>query len=833
MRTDQSRQLKKLRADLLDSFEKQRVSIQNLTPAQLSISRQLQEIQSLITIIPRQHRILRHLIPNETGSRQAQILEADPDTCRWILESVNGDFEEYRQDIRNDFMSWLRTGSDVLHISGNPGAGKSTLMKFIAGSPKAQEELRAWAGSRRLIFGQFYFWAAGTEAQRTLLGMLRALLYQVLSQNPGLIEHVFPRQWRQMETSRFQPDPTVESFQDFGSKQIQEAFDLLLKEAYNSDHRICFLIDGLDEFEGDELDQEDLAVRLKNWTTGGNIKLVVSSRPWDQFLKTFTAYPTLHLHKLNSFDIRTHTIRQLEQDRKICQIGLDRMKKTIEDIVEEVVSQAQGIFLWAHLALTTLRKDIRRGYSVDLLKAKLQEYPSDLDGLYDELRKPIEKSPIDSKLSNRMLLLAAAAPKDFPLLAMAFSWLPEDDKSELLDPSFPPSTKCQPYPEQDVAERLKCVSERINGLTRGLLELVTVEAPERGFTPQEVRFCHRTARDYLVTNVKRYTVLEDSWPNFHQSDPYGRIYLAELIYSRISESPTVSMYLNKPFCRIFSLGTTRKFETPMQPLLSPRVRPSRSLCLETNREETVSFIQYAAYCGLSPFVLSEVDKNHGAYPRPHGTSILLASMYPGPGRGVHHGNYGLALELLQSYKNKADVVGVNVQVRDQDQEMPVWVAALILGLGYILYGFGSAMTSTGLGELDIDHRVFRLCRLLDGLGAELGQSLSVTVFVDPMYMDLGDMDPEYHEDRVEMKAVQLVEWAEALNSGSESLQGNVMEERDLLSAKNRVLKDIPMMMRFMPSAALSQSYTISRWTLYSTTGAVVREGSRSYGLRVF
>lgn len=633
-----------------------------------------------------------------------------------------------------------------------------------------------------------------------------------------------------METSRFQSDPAVENFQDFGSKQIQEAFDLLLKEVSNSDHRICFLIDGLDEFEGDELDQEDLAVRLKNWTIGGNIKLVVSSRPWDQFLKTFTAHPTLHLHKLNSFDIRTYTIRQLEQDRKICQIGLDRMKKTIEDIVEEVVSQAQGIFLWAHLALTTLRKDIRRGYSVDLLKAKLQEYPSDLDGLYDELRKPIEKSPIDSKLSNRMLLLAAAAPKDFPLLAMAFSWLPEDDKSELLDPSFPPSTKCQPYPEQDVAERLKCVSERINGLTRGLLELVTVEAPERGFAPQEVRFCHRTARDYLVTNVKRYTVLKDSWPDFHQSDPYGRIYLAQLIYSRISESSTVSMYLNKPFCRNFSLGTTRKFETPMQPLLSPRWLPSRSLCLHTNRQETVSFLQYAAYCGLNPFVLSEVDKNHGAYPRPHGTSIFLASMYPG--QGVYHGNYVLASELLQSYRNKADLVGVNVQVRDENQEMPVWVAALILGLKYILRRFESAVTYTPPRELGIDNRVFRLCRLLDDLGAELGQRLSVTVYVDPMYANLGDMDPEIYEERKEMRAVQLVEWAEALNSTCEMFQ-DVMEERNPHSAKKRVLKNIPFMLTSMAPSAMAQSYMISRWTLYSTTGAIVREGSQSYSLRVF
>lgn len=250
-------------------------------------------------------------------------MEADPETCRWLLEPAQGE-QDYRREIRKDFIGWLRTGSNVLHISGNPGAGKSTLMKFIGGSPRTQEELRTWAGSRQLIFGQFYFWLAGTEAQRTLPGMLRSLLYQVLSQCPELIEHVFPNQFKLMKTSRFQSDPSVEKFQDFGREQIEEAFDLLLNKTKDSNillnrtedsgHRICFLIDGLDESQGGDLDHEDLAARLKNWTVGGNIKLLVSSRPWRPFLTMFTAYPTLHLHELNRFDIRTYAIRQLAQD---------------------------------------------------------------------------------------------------------------------------------------------------------------------------------------------------------------------------------------------------------------------------------------------------------------------------------------------------------------------------------------------------------------------------------------------------------------------------------------------------------------------------------------
>lgn len=197
-------------------------------------------------------------------------------------------------------------------------------MRFIGEHPRTQEQLRAWVGKKKrkeeekkLIFGQFYFLAAGTdsESQRTLLGMLKSLLFQVLSQCPGLNERVSSGQLGKMKMSRFQGNPSVQRFQDFGSMQIEAAFDLLLNYTVDAEHRICFLIAGLDESGGDDSKFEDLAARLKAWTTRRNIKLLVSSRPWSPFLTIFTAHPTLHLHKLNRFEIRTYVIRQLKQDR--------------------------------------------------------------------------------------------------------------------------------------------------------------------------------------------------------------------------------------------------------------------------------------------------------------------------------------------------------------------------------------------------------------------------------------------------------------------------------------------------------------------------------------
>lgn len=776
LRTDQSRELERLRIGILDSLGEHSESFQQLTSAQLGISRQLEELQSMITTIPIQHRILRHLIPDERGSRRDQILEADPDTCRWILEPVEGD-EDYRKQIRDDFISWLRTGSNVLHISGNPGAGKSTLMKFIGGNPRTQEELKAWAGNRELIFGQFYFWAAGIEAQRTLPGMLKSLLFQVLIQSPSLIKHVFPRQLRQMKISRFQSDPSVEKFQDFGNTQIQEAFDHLLDKADNSDHRICFLIDGLDEFQGDDLVHEDLAAKLKSWTTGGEVKLLVSSRPWRPFRKMFTDYPTLHLHELNRADIRTYAISQLEQDREIRQIGFDVMKKTIDDIVEKLVDQAQGIFLWAHLVLHTVRQDIRRRYSADLLMAKMREYPSDLDDLYDALREPIEKSPIDMKLSNRMLLLACNVPEGFILSALAFSWLLKDDQSGLLDPNFPPSIKSQPYSWEDSVGRVQCVAERVGSLTRGLLQIYEVHTLESRFLRQKVEFCHRTARDYLVTNAKRYAVLEESWPQFHQSDPYGRIYLAELIYSRVPESLYFEGYLKKSFCKSFSPNTVRKFKVPLRPLLH-RIGHTFGF-QEDSHFEMLSFLQHAADCRLNHFVLSEMANSPKAYLQWPGTSILLTSVSSAL---AMHKSWDLVLNLLRFYTSKENIVDVDVQIehsRNAHTALPLWVVASILVLEnmvkYMNFRLKGLWWGDSRADTDLKNSSEKVtaCRVLGELGLKLGQKISVTL---AWAFDKNNRRHDWQEEwgyfdgtEITLSTDQLLELVEHLNSGSVDL----------------------------------------------------------------
>lgn len=83
-------------------------------------------------------------------------------------------------------------------------------------------------------------------------------------------------------------------------------------------YKICFILDGLDEFEGNRLDHEKLASKFKDWTVESDVKLLVSSRPWMDFLNIFDMTSTIHLHELNHLDIKTYGLGKVENDREVC-----------------------------------------------------------------------------------------------------------------------------------------------------------------------------------------------------------------------------------------------------------------------------------------------------------------------------------------------------------------------------------------------------------------------------------------------------------------------------------------------------------------------------------
>lgn len=119
----------------------------------------------------------------------------------------------------------------------NAGSGKSTLARFIFDRLNVQDHLCPWAESRVVVKVAHFFWNPGTTLQKSWIGMLRSVLFQLLDEVPGLCEPcVSPSRWR----TALLPDVTLSEWTE------SELLDGIRAFIRKSDAHIFFLIDGLD-----------------------------------------------------------------------------------------------------------------------------------------------------------------------------------------------------------------------------------------------------------------------------------------------------------------------------------------------------------------------------------------------------------------------------------------------------------------------------------------------------------------------------------------------------------------------------------------------------------
>ena len=142
--------------------------------------------------------ILESLQYKRMTARYEKIVEAHAETFEWILDERL--LSQYGE-LQHHFLHWLINGNDFFWVSGKAGSGKSTLMKFITEHPKTRQALSQWASPHHLITASFYFWHTGTVLQKSQEGLLRSLLYEVLSQCPNMIPDVLPERWALCEHS--------------------------------------------------------------------------------------------------------------------------------------------------------------------------------------------------------------------------------------------------------------------------------------------------------------------------------------------------------------------------------------------------------------------------------------------------------------------------------------------------------------------------------------------------------------------------------------------------------------------------------------------------------
>jgi hypothetical protein len=200
--------------------------------------------------------IMQSLIYPSMTDRYEDVIEAHPSTFEWAFRNSTDTKLPW-----SNFSEWLQFGQKTYWVCGKAGSGKSTFMKHIFDAPKTKEYLKDWAGKTPFCLCSFFFWNSGTREQKSQRGFLRSLIFQVFSHFPGLVATALPQYWSTLYSKGIQQELSADDFKvTWSLQQLMATFRVIIHQK-SVPAKICFLVDGLDEFDGDHEEMGDSLMR--------------------------------------------------------------------------------------------------------------------------------------------------------------------------------------------------------------------------------------------------------------------------------------------------------------------------------------------------------------------------------------------------------------------------------------------------------------------------------------------------------------------------------------------------------------------------------------------
>jgi hypothetical protein len=474
-----------------------------------ALGNQLSRLSLFREAAAKENLILKSLSFESRPVRHSSIPAAYTRTFEWAFDSQELDGSTSTSGAGSQsigLLDWLRDGQDIFWISGKPGSGKSTFMKFLADHPKTEEALTCWSSRNRLVIASHYFWSAGTTMQKSRQGLLQTLLYEIFRQLPGLIETACVERWPGIPENLSHEIWLLPELQ----RVLQRLADL------DMEVKFCFFIDGLDEFEGDHV---DFCRSLLDLTKSPHIKLCVSSRSWNVFEDAFggSQCSKLYMHELTHNDIGSYAERRLQEHPRWKELSTEISNAGW--LIDQIAERAAGVFLWVFLVTGQLRNGLTEYDSFSDLQRRLERIPDDLEAFFRQILESVE--PFYHPKMATTLLISLEATEPAPIAVYGFH------DTEYEDPNYALKLPLEPLPKSQQTARNKPTARRLSARCRGLLEIT------KG---SKVEFLHRSVMDFLRTKDMASFLSDKAPPTFNAHLSLIRAYTAYAKTTRFPQS---------------------------------------------------------------------------------------------------------------------------------------------------------------------------------------------------------------------------------------------------------------------------------------------------------
>ncbi|KAM5517777.1 P-loop containing nucleoside triphosphate hydrolase [Fusarium oxysporum f. sp. phaseoli] len=424
--------------------------------------------------------IFRSLWFRSYDDRRINIKDPHYQTLQWALDPPS-DYIQW-----DDLNTWLQSASGLYWVSGKAGSGKSTLMKYLDQHDQTHALIRTWANDSELIFASFFFYALGRSEQKSQSRLLRSLLYQILERDPSATESALPHMWREACYSQ-------QSFQNIQVPPVAEMTAALrdLCSKVHADKKIFFLIDGIDEYEGKDLDIARFISELESFP---NVKILVSSRPHPAFFTAFSQRPMMRLQDLTKHDVATYVDDTVASHPYMVTLSKLSPFET-GAITQKLVKKASGVFLWVVLACRSVIEGCDDFCTIAELKERVDELPKEIEDLIEHMLVKIDPRWKQEAMKLIQLVYTnegCELADPIPTVGLHLTYEQGLGRDTSLS-----GLNLAPVPSAEMEAQCRIMEGRIRSRCCGLLEVRNVDLDE-SIVKCNVGFIHRTVYDMLL-----------------------------------------------------------------------------------------------------------------------------------------------------------------------------------------------------------------------------------------------------------------------------------------------------------------------------------------------